>query len=164
MAFSWRKNEFMMVYCIYDTVFHGLHGYNISSYIYWKFSGARDAQTQYFTDHQCKVRLKECLKLALSWKNEFMMVYFIYDTVFYGLHGYNISSYISWKCKSGARDVQTQHFTDHHDHFIVQNVKKKWKNGYLWPFWPYQNLRSCDLWSYIVDIVHETTAFKVWSG
>ena len=41
--------------------------------------------------------------------------------------GYNISSYIFWKL-SGAKDAQRQHFTDHHNHFSVQNVKKLWKN------------------------------------
>ena len=55
--------------------------------------------------------------------NELMMVYCIYDTVFYGFLGYIISSYMFWKL-SGVRDVQTQHFTDHYDHFSVQNVNK----------------------------------------
>ena len=50
------------------------------------------------------------------------MVFCIYGTVFYGLIGHNISSYIFWKL-SGARDAQMQHFTDHYGHFIMQNVK-----------------------------------------
>ena len=44
-------------------------------------------------------------------KSEFMMVYCIYDTAFYGFLGYNIFSYICCKF-SGARDAQTQHFRD----------------------------------------------------
>ena len=56
-------------------------------------------------------------------KNEFMMVYCIYGTVFYGLIGHITSSYIFWKL-FGARDAQTQHFTDHHDNITMQNVEK----------------------------------------
>ena len=52
-----------------------------------------------------------------------MIVYCIYDTVFYGFIGYKFSSYIFWNL-SGARDAQTQHFTDHHDNLTMQNVEK----------------------------------------
>ena len=103
---------FMMVYFIYDTLFYGLFGYNISSYICWNLNGARDAQTQYFIDHQYKVKLYKCLKQASSWKKEFMMVYCIYDIVFLGFLGYNIPSYMYQKL-SGASDAQTKHFTHH---------------------------------------------------
>ena len=44
-GFILRKSEFMIVYCIYDTAFYGFLGYNLSSYIGWKLSGAMDAQT-----------------------------------------------------------------------------------------------------------------------
>ena len=51
-GFILKKSEFMMFYCIYDTAFYGFLGVSISSYIYWKLSGARKAQTQSFRDHK----------------------------------------------------------------------------------------------------------------
>ena len=56
-GFILKKSEFMMVYCIYDTAFYGFLGVSISSYICWKLSGARDAQTQRFRDHKWKVKV-----------------------------------------------------------------------------------------------------------
>ena len=56
-GFILKKSEFMMFYCIYDTAFYGFLGYSISSYICWKLSGARDAQTQRFRDHKWKVMI-----------------------------------------------------------------------------------------------------------
>ena len=50
--FILKKSEFTMFYCIYDIAFYGFLGYSISSYICWKLSGVRDAQTQRFRDHK----------------------------------------------------------------------------------------------------------------
>ena len=52
-----------MVYCIYDTVFYGFIGYKFSSYIFWKLFGARDAQTQHFTNHHDNITMKNVEKL-----------------------------------------------------------------------------------------------------
>ena len=56
-GFILKKSEFMMFYCIYDTAFYGFLGVSISSYICWKLSRARDAQTQRFRDHKWKVMI-----------------------------------------------------------------------------------------------------------
>ena len=60
-------------------------------------------------------------------KSQFMMIHCIYGSAFFCFFVCNISSYI-YKKLSGKRDAQTNHFTDHHNHFIVQNVKndQKW--------------------------------------
>ena len=95
MVKNMRQKEFMVVYCIYNTVFYGLlvitsiHIYFGNCLLQRLRKGNISQNTTIIL--VCKMS-KNCEKIRE--KNEFMMVYCIYGSVFYGLIGHNMSSCI----------------------------------------------------------------------